>query len=273
MNFTVNKAKCTQCKKCVIDCPVLIINGKTEYPSIKEGKEDSCLKCQHCLAVCPEGAISIFDKKAEDSISIGACIPKAEELENLVQLRRSVRRFSKEDLAPELIQTLVEKAAYAPTAKNENGVQMTVVDNRTQMDKVRALTYQTIKTHNEDEDLPQHLAYMANFQGLWESKGIDVIFRNAPHMLVASSPKSNTAPLIDSTIALSYFELLAASYGIGTLWDGFAKNVFEDIAPELKLSFGIPQDHEIASVIIFGKAGVKYFRSIQNDANIKKIEL
>ena len=116
--------------------------------------------------------------------------------------------------------------------------------------------------------------YLANFQGVWESKKIDVIFRNAPHMLIASSPKCNTAPIIDSTIALTYFDLLANANGIGTLWDGFAKNVFEDVAPELKSKFGIPFDHEIASVIIFGKAGVKYYRSIQNDqANIKSIEL
>ena len=274
MNFTVDQSKCTQCKQCVIDCPVLIINGKTEYPSIKEGKEENCLKCQHCLAVCPEGAISIFDKKPEDSIPITSITPKAQELENLMQLRRSTRRFAKEELDKELILNLVKKASYAPTAKNENAVQYTLVDNKAEMDKVREQTYNMIKKHADAASIPAALVYMSNFQGVWESKGIDVIFRNAPHMLIASAPKSNTAPIIDSTIALSYFDLLANANGIGTLWDGFAKNVFEDIAPEIKSMFGIPAEHTIASVIIFGKAGVKYHRSIQNDhANIKHITL
>lgn len=29
---------------------------------------EECWRCQHCLAVCPQGAISIFGKKPEDSL-------------------------------------------------------------------------------------------------------------------------------------------------------------------------------------------------------------
>jgi nitroreductase/NAD-dependent dihydropyrimidine dehydrogenase PreA subunit len=274
MNFKVDKEKCVKCKICVADCPVLIIDGKTEFPEIKEGKEDNCLKCQHCLAVCPEGAISIWGKNPEYSIPSPSVIPKSIELENLIQLRRSVRRFKSEELSKELIDHLASIALYAPTAKNENAVQFSIIDNKADMAKLRELTYSHIQKINDDGTLPEHFAYLANFAKVWDEKQIDVIFRDAPHLLVASAPKDGTLPQIDCSIAMSYFDLLAHSNNIGTLWDGFAKYVFEDVAPELKETIGIPENHEVVMVLLFGLSRVKFSRSIQNDnPNIKSIQL
>ena len=47
LDLKIDKEKCIKCGLCAQDCPVLIIDGKTEYPEIKEGKELNCLKCQH----------------------------------------------------------------------------------------------------------------------------------------------------------------------------------------------------------------------------------
>jgi len=274
LNFKVDQDRCTNCKKCVSDCPVLIINGKTPFPEIKEGKEGNCLKCQHCLAVCPEGAISILGNSPEDSISIDAPVADSEGLANLMKLRRSTRRFAKVGLERELIHDLMIKASYAPTAKNENAVQMTVVDSREQMLKLRELTYEAIKQRKETQGLPSEHQQYGNFQKLWDEKKIDVLFRNAPHILIVSNPISGTLPEIDATITLTYFDLLANSQGISTLWDGFATSVIEEVAPELKSTFGIPDDHKVVMALLFGKAGVKYARSIQNEIpNLKVVSL
>jgi nitroreductase/NAD-dependent dihydropyrimidine dehydrogenase PreA subunit len=274
MNFKVDKEKCVKCKICVADCPVLIIDGKTEFPEIKEGKEQNCLKCQHCLAVCPTSAISIWGKNPEDSIPTTSPIPKSVELENLLQTRRSIRKFKKEEVDKNLIHHLMSVAAYAPTGKNENAVQFSVVDNRNDMAKLRDLAYNRIKLYFEENRLPDSFMYLNNFREVWEAKQIDVIFRDAPHLLITSAPKSGTEPELDCSIASTYFDLLAQSNGIGTLWDGFAKYVFEDVAPELKKEIGIPENHEINAVLLFGKPAVKFARSIQNDTpTIKSITL
>lgn len=274
MNFLVDEKKCVNCGLCSSECPVLIISNKTDFPTIKEGKEDNCLKCQHCLAVCPEAAISIWGKNPEDSISASSPIPKSEELENLMQTRRSIRKFKKEELDKELIKRIASIALHAPTAQNDNVVQFTIVDNKDEMAKLRDLVYRTIQTKSDNDAMPKRYAYLSNFAKVWHEKQIDVIFRNAPHLVIASAPKDSTLPKIDSSIALTYFDLLANTYGIGTLWDGFAKYVFEDIAPELKEQIGIDKNHEVAMVLLFGKAAVKYARSIQNtNSNIKKVNL
>ncbi|QZE15981.1 nitroreductase family protein [Halosquirtibacter laminarini] len=274
MNFTVNQDRCTNCGLCGKDCPVLIIDCKGDFPKIKEGKEKNCLKCQHCMAICHSGAISIFDKQPEDSVSISASIPKSEELENLMQLRRSVRQFKKEEIESDKIHQLLEKASYAPTAKNENGVHFVIAESRTQMDALKELVYKTIQEKSDANLIPERFQYLANFSKVWFAKQIDVIFRNAPHMVIASAPANGTSPSTDCTIALSYFELLANSQGISTLWDGFAHNVLQDVAPELGKVLGVPEGHAVAMVMIFGYSARKYARSIQHDGgNITSLSL
>ena len=144
MNFTVKENKCVNCGLCSAECPVLIINNKTAFPTIKEGKEGNCLKCQHCLTICPHEAISIWGYQPEDSIPNTAPKAQPELLGNLMQLRRSIRKFTNEELEAPLIHELITLASYAPTAKNENSVQFTVVDNKSDMLKLRDLTYKLV---------------------------------------------------------------------------------------------------------------------------------
>ncbi|MDA3853304.1 MAG: nitroreductase family protein [Bacteroidales bacterium] len=275
INFKVDQAKCIKCKLCISECPVLIINGRTEFPEIKENKEEACIKCQHCLAVCPTAAITIWGKHPEDSTLVNdEAIPSAEAMEQLYKTRRSIRKFKNEELDKTLINNLLEVAAHAPTAKNENAVLYTVIDNKKDLAAFRSLTYDYIKEAVSNETLPKHLVHLGNFQAVWESKGFDVLFRNAPHLLITSAPKSATSPQTDCTIAMSYFELLANANGVGTLWNGFAQTAIRQVSPEISKKIGIPEDHEIVNVMIFGTPAVKFTRGIQsNGLNLNRVSL
>ena len=273
MNFEVDKNKCTQCGLCASDCPVLIINAKTEFPTIKEGKENQCIKCQHCLAICPSEAISIWGKKPENSISVSEPIPSVKDMENLIKTRRSIRKFKNEEIDKSLIHHIISTASYAPTGHNANSVQFTVVDNKTDMRKFRDMAYQGIRKAFKENRIPASKIFLNDFHNLWKTKQIDVIFRNAPHLLIVSAPKKNTTPKTDSCIAMSYFELLANCYGIGTLWNGYAKWVIDEIVPVIKESIGIPDNHLVAATMSFGISAVKYARSIQNNSvNIMEVK-
>ena len=265
MNFKVDAEKCDHCGCCSSDCPVLIINGESEFPVIKEGKEGLCLKCQHCLAVCPNGAISIWGKMPENSIPVNRKITDPALMENLMKTRRSMRSFKKEEIDKSLIRHLVSVASYAPTAQNGNAVQFTVVDNRTELKKLRVLVYDHIQNAFDQGRLLESRLVLKNFRDLWHNKKIDVIFRDAPHLLITSAPKNGSFPGMDCGIAMTYFDLLANAHGIGTLWDGFAQWVFEEVAPDMKKEIGIPENHEVAAVLLFGRPAVTYARSIQNE--------
>jgi len=265
LDFKIDKEKCIKCGLCAQDCPVLIIDGKTEYPEIKDGKETQCIRCQHCLAICPTAALSILGKDPADSIKVEKQLVDTETLSRLIKTRRSIRHFKKDSLDEQLIHELLATAAYAPTGHNKNAVLFSVIDNPGELSKLKEKTYAGIKRAFEEGKLPERMAFMNDFQRLWFSKQIDVLFRNAPHLLIASAPANIATPETDGTIALSYFELLANSKGIGTLWNGFIKWILRDIVPELKAEAGIPDDHLIAGVLLFGKPAVKYARSVQSE--------
>jgi len=265
IDFKVDQSKCIQCKLCAADCPVLIIDAKTPFPEIKANKEDQCIKCQHCLAVCPTAALSIWGKQPEDSVVVNDQTPAPAAMEQLIKTRRSTRKFKPEQLEQVQIRQLLATAAYAPTSKNENGILFTIVEDQATMAKVRALTYDNIRKKSEAGQLEEPFAFLDNFQAVWHSKQIDILFRGAPHLLIASASKKTLNPKTDSVIALSYFELLANSHGIGTLWNGFAKWAIDDIGPEIRKMIGIPDDHLVAEVLIFGKPAIKYYRSVQSE--------
>ncbi|WP_303917475.1 nitroreductase family protein [Draconibacterium sediminis] len=274
IDFKIDRQKCTQCGLCAADCPTLVINPKSEYPEIKEGKEAQCIKCQHCLAICPTAALSIWGKKPEDSIPVKKNVVEPDKLAQLIKTRRSIRKFKTEAIAPELIHELLATAAYAPTGHNKNEVLFSVTETKSELSKLRNAVYTAIKEANSAGKIPERMAFLNDLQRLWESKQIDVLFRDAPHVLITSAPKNVASPDADCHIALSYFELLANSYEIGTLWNGFIKMVMKVLAPELVSQIGIPEDHELGYVLLFGKPAVKYARSVQSEGlHLNRIEL
>ena len=273
LNFIIDKEKCTGCGLCAQDCPSMII-VMGDYPYIKEGKESHCIKCQHCLAVCPEGALSLLGKNPDESMTIDIRLPDPELLIRMIKGRRSVRKYKNENLDKELIQKLMETAAYAPTGHNDNSVLLSVVDNKEEFLKVKNAVYTAIRDESDKGNKNSNLPLLSKFQVLWIKKNIDVLFRGAPHMIIASSPDSATTAVEDSIIALSYFELAANSSSIGVLWNGMVKWVLTEIAPHLKKRFGIPENHVISGVLVFGKSDIKYSRAVQSEGlHINRIQL
>ena len=89
-----------------------------------------------------------------------------------------------------------------------------------------------------------------------------MIFRGAPHLLVASAPKAAPCPLQDTLIALTTFQLLAHARGVGTVWDGMFMMAL-GVCPELASQLQIPDDHLVGFAMAFGEPAVEYHRTVQ----------
>lgn len=267
LQFKIDTEKCVLCGKCVEDCPSRIIRITEKFPEIAADKEEACLKCQHCLAVCPEGALSILGKKPENSRELNGKTPDADQLETLMMGRRSVRRYLDENLDAQTIGRLLDAAANAPTGVNSRLVRFTVVDDRLVMRKVRLETMKRLSALVKEGKLPEEMAFFAGFVKNWEEKGIDIVFRGAPHMVITSAPADCPTPEEDCIIALSYFELFAQGLGLGTVWNGIAKWALTALVPEMIPVLGIPEGHRFGYVMVFGRPAVKYARAVQRTAD------
>jgi nitroreductase/NAD-dependent dihydropyrimidine dehydrogenase PreA subunit len=261
IQFQIDEERCIMCGECANDCPAGVI-GMDEYPVITD--EEGCLRCQHCLAVCPTGAISILGCNPDDSIELERNMPDAAKLEALIKGRRSVRRYSSKHLDPGLIDELLEIAWHSPTGVNAQGVLFTVVNDGNVMQGLREEIMAKLAVIKDEGKLPEGLAgqYLGGAVKAWQESGLDIIFKGAPHLLVASAPQDAPCPVQDTLIALTTFQMIAHARGIGTVWNGMFMMILS-VIPEISARIGIPDDHFIGYAMTFGEPVVEYYRTVQ----------
>jgi len=261
IQFRIDEERCIQCGECAADCPAGVI-ALDDYPKITN--EAGCIQCQHCLAICPTGAVSILGKDPDASIELQSHLPDAEALTVLIKGRRSVRRYKENNLAPELIDELLEVACHAPTGVNAQGVLFTVVRDRAVMQRLREEIIAQLAGLKEEGKMPQGFVgqYLGFTVSAWQKEGRDILFRGAPHLLITSAPKNNPCPVQDTHIALTTFQLIAQARGVGTVWDGIFMMALS-LLPGLAERLGIPEDHAIGYAMAFGEPAVEYHRTVQ----------
>jgi nitroreductase/NAD-dependent dihydropyrimidine dehydrogenase PreA subunit len=268
--FYVDQEKCTKCGDCIYDCPVDIIAFSPEYPDIVEGKKDKCIRCQHCFTICEPGAISIFGLNPADSIPLNGNLPNGNQMECLIKGRRSIRHYEKEPVDSKTISKLLSIVANAPASMNDQ-LMFTVVEDQETMRKFRDEVMEGIRTALVTSNLPTGSEFFDTILEAWDN-GKDIVFCNAPHILIASTPYNVPCPEADAVIALSYFELLAQSVGLGTTWDNLAEWAVASIIPDMKRKLNIPESHVIGYMMLFGKPAVTYHRTVQRkNININRV--
>jgi nitroreductase/NAD-dependent dihydropyrimidine dehydrogenase PreA subunit len=269
IDFKVDTDKCTQCGSCSEDCPSrIIVMGREDFPAIAPEKEVSCLRCEHCLAICPVGAISILGFSPEESLPLKGGYPDPRQLETLIKGRRSVRRYKPENLDAELMQRLLDVAWHAPTGTNSRQVRFTVLDDHEKVTRLRDEVMEGLIRLDREGAIPASRAWFSRFIKIWEKHRVDLIFRDAPHLLIASAPNSVSSPKEDCLIALTTFELYAQACGVGTLWNGLATWAIDQLLPEMRQRLEIPGDHQFGYAMTFGKPAVRYARTVQHGSAI-----
>ncbi len=275
LQFSVDDARCTRCGECVADCPSRVIRQQgTGLPFIPADAESQCVRCQHCLAVCPAAALSILGRDPAASLPLTAgVLPTADAMERLVRGRRSVRRYRDANVAPALIQRLLSTLANAPTGVNRRELTFTVIDDKAAMQRFRERMMAALCEAAAANRIPPRLTYLQRAVPAWTEHRVDIILRGAPHLLIVSAPPDVSTAREDLALALAYFELMAQSAGLGTVWCGMLKMALI-VLPELKPVLGLPADHEYYAML-FGPPAVRYPRTVQRDdgAVIRRAEV
>ncbi|MDD5440066.1 MAG: nitroreductase family protein [Candidatus Omnitrophica bacterium] len=239
--LTIDKTECISCGTCIAECPVRIIamDPAEKIPAITKGAEELCINCGHCVCACPKSAASL------DTMDVTDCkdLPQDWQLspakvEALLKGRRSIRNFKDDPVDKKILTQLIDTARYAPSGINRQPVKWAVVHEKAKVAELSKLVCEWMKGLIKNK---APLVEALRLEHIVQScdEGHDRICRGAPHAVIAYALKDDMLAPQAATIALSYLDLIAVSYGLGTCWAGYvhmAVNASPDVVKFLGLS-------------------------------------
>lgn len=260
MNHVVlDTQRCLHDGICVVSCPLSLLELETgangKHPTSSKGER--CLRCGHCVSVCTSGALELtFIKRAELRNLLPERSAKPEQAEQLLQSRRSTRRYRDALVPRELIERALDTARFAPSGLNSQTVAWTVVSGR---EPVSALAASVRDWAAELVAQKHRLAVgldFARFLRAW-GRGEDTILHAAPHIVIAHTPAGDPMGLGSATIAVTYFQLAAQALGLATCWAGYLQ-IALGMSPAIAKLAGIPDGRQATGATMLGYAKHEY---------------
>ncbi|MBU0994493.1 MAG: nitroreductase family protein [Proteobacteria bacterium] len=258
--FLIDKETCNKDGICATVCPTSVIDFKKgEYPVPVKMADEICIRCGHCVAVCPKGSFSHKDIPVADCSEINEAYSlSVDQAEHFLRSRRSIRVYKDKPVSRESLARLIDIARYAPSGHNSQCAEWLVVDSRKELEKLSAVTVDWMRWMLENASEFALSLHMDLAVRRYE-KGMDVILRHAPAVIVTHAHKENQLAPATCTIALAYLELAAVSMGFGTCFAGYLKAA-ENFFPKMKETLALPNGHECLGAMMVGYPKFKYHR-------------
>lgn len=244
---SINQDLCIGCGLCGKDCPsnALAIKNHTAVVT----KED-CIKCGHCVSICPKRAVTISGFEEEPQPITADMKVDADALLGQLKARRSMRHFTSQTVAPELIAQIIEAGRYTPSGSNKQDVSYVVLEkNIHEYEKIAVSLFRRFK---RTADV---------FTSKYRDTEIDdnFLFKKAPVAIVIKS-----TDLIDGALAASSMELMAQSLGLGALYSGFFTYMAR-LSNRLKKKLSVASGEKVVTTLVLGYPAVKYQRTAQKE--------
>ena len=100
--------------------------------------------------------------------------------------------------------------------------------------------------------------YMPLIVSAWDM-GYNAVTWNAPTLVVAYAPSRAVTGMVDVTLALAYFELVAPKLGLGTCWAGLIEGALQ-ASDAVKETVGLPGGTPHHHAMMVGYSKPKYLR-------------
>jgi nitroreductase len=226
----------------------IVDKDSNAYPYMNEAKEFLCVRCGHCEAHCPKGAIAFdygFGKGfVTDGKSLSSLTGFSEkDLSQYLKSRRSVRHFKDAPVEKEKIEKAFDIVRYAPSGKNFQPVKWIVIHDANELKRIMNVLIAWVDRVSVTESPVTKMIPSAVVKQ-WE-KGNDIVMRHAPHLLVAHVPDDTPmgdAAIFDAVIALSHFDIVIPALGFAGFWAGFFTVALRH-SEEVRAAVGLPANH------------------------------
>jgi len=268
--FTIDRERCKRDGICVEECPIRVIEIEKEedFPSPGEKAEELCVNCGHCVTVCPHGAIALRTMGPESCAPIeGELLPGFKNTEHLLKSRRSIRTYKETPVERETLAKLIDLARYAPSGHNRQPVHWMVIEDTDEVKRLASLVVDWMRVMLKEEPEFALSLHFDRTVDVW-GKGIDMILRGAPHIIIAYGLKDLVAAQMASVIALAYLEIAAYSRGIGACWAGYFARAAVSFPPLIQ-ALKLPEGQQVYGTMMIGYPKYRYHRiPLRNEPEI-----
>jgi len=257
--FTIDESLCKRDGACAAECPAKIITApdKNNFPMPTDKAAELCIRCGHCVAVCPHGAFAHSTvKKGDCTEIIDSLRINPDQAGQFLKSRRSVRTYREKPLGREVLEKLIDTARYAPSGHNTQPVEWKVVYDRKDVHAYAGMTVDWMRYMHREQPQAMAMLHLDRFIDAWE-QGFDRVCRNAPHLIIAHGHGKNPMAPAACTIALAHLDLAAWGMGLGACWAGLLSNAaanWEPLAKELKF----PEGHRCMGALMLGEPAYRY---------------
>jgi len=272
MDFSIDidSSRCTGCGTCIEHCPndVFCLKGGT----VSEKPGNSCFHCGHCVLVCPAEAIRYSTNPLFFSAPRG--VPDIPESQRVFHTKKSTRSFSRREISPEEIDSLVEYAEKAPSACNFRNRKYHVITDEKLIREIKEIIFRNCLSFLVKVN-PLTISLVRIFNGRFAEQlrsirksvktiaegykgGKDTIFFNSKCIVFVTSPSYTPYAHDDCVIALQYMMLYGSTIGIESCLSGLAQESGRGIKKALKLE----RHEKVFAAGIFGYGKLAITREI-----------
>ncbi|MCR4993956.1 MAG: nitroreductase family protein [Bacteroidales bacterium] len=155
-----------------------------------------------------------------------------ESFSELVRLRRSMRKFTDEQLAPEQVEALLKSALMAPSSKGKHAWHFVVVDDKNMLEKL----------------------------AMCKEQGSAFLDGAAMAVVVVGDPSESDVWIEDASVASTILLYQAEDLGLGACWIQVRERYTAEGEPAdniVRYLLNIPEPMRVVSIIALGHKGME----------------
>lgn len=265
--INVQANQCSQCHVCIENCPLglLALDKESGLPSMESSYDSVCVRCGQCESACPTGALRVDPASSQPQKPLDKSLNiSSQQIAHHMRGRRSIRRYQEKPVDKAVLESLMEIARHAPSGHNGQPLHWTLVYDMEETKRVTGIVMDWMRGLVKEKHPMAKQLNFALFVRAYE-KGADPICRHAPHLVVVHADKNNTIAPTDAVIAMTYLELAAPAFDVGTCWAGYFK-MAATLSPQLQQALGIPEGNTALGAMMLGYPKTKYYRYPERNA-------
>jgi nitroreductase/Pyruvate/2-oxoacid:ferredoxin oxidoreductase delta subunit len=257
----LDREKCIACRLCAEVCGLdVIVRNGNERPTID--RATYCHACGHCVAICPQNALSIRGVAQDEFAAVRASTVSPLDMQTFLMTKRSCHEFQDRPVEKSVIENLIAVARMAPSSIKCQERAFIVVASADKITELcTALTKHTRRILGLTKlaaskpaalflsaESQEHMRLLqADFEVALRHMdgGWDYIFHNAPCLIFFTGITVDPSGRDHALGAQHYLMLYAETLGLGTCINGYAQSAPKLLAKHLN----VPKAHTIYAAI------------------------